>query len=71
MATSDKEKAEKYQLIYEPNSTTLTEKVDVYSRKSILLLYKLAILFSVWFNSLKRNSFFNFFIGFIHAKLEI
>jgi len=38
MATSDKEKAEKYQLIYDPNSTALTEKVDVYSRKPILLL---------------------------------
>jgi hypothetical protein len=32
MKTSEQEKAQKNHLLYDPNATTLTEKVDVYSR---------------------------------------
>lgn len=39
MKTSEQEKAQKNHLLYDPNATTLTEKVDVYSRMYLTLTF--------------------------------
>jgi hypothetical protein len=71
MKTSDQVKAEKNHLLYDPNATTLTEKVDVYSRKYQILALIIPCYLPTLYNA-SRAALFNFiFWLFSLASIEI
>jgi hypothetical protein len=71
MKTSDQVKAEKNHLLYDPNATTLTEKVDVYSRKYQMLALIMPCYLPTRYNASLAALFKSIFCLFSLASIEI